>query len=98
MVVSTGAAKISVYTTVKPSAALGIKVWYIGKGTEGSATITQYEQLAQRVENATKNAMLFYAGASAPSDTSGRTAWLDTTNKRLKFYWDGAWRAVNTYQ
>ena len=45
-----------------------------------------------------KGAMLFFAGATAPTDTSGRTAWLDTANNRLKFYWDGAWRAVNTWQ
>ena len=54
--------------------------------------------MAQKVETTMKGAMLFFAGATAPTDTSGRTAWLDTANNRLKFYWDGAWRAVNTWQ
>lgn len=98
MLISTGTAKISIYTTVKPDAEIGIKAWYIGEGVEGDVTLTQYEQLAQKVETTMKGAMLFFAGATAPTDTSGRTAWLDTANNRLKFYWDDAWRAVNTWQ
>ena len=98
MVIGTGTAKINIYTTVKPTATLGVRVWYIGGGVRGNETITQYEQLAQEVDDIAKRAMLFSAGNTAPADTSGRTAWLDTTNKRLKFYWDGAWRAVNTWQ
>jgi hypothetical protein len=42
--------------------------------------------------------MKFYSGSSAPGDTSGRTVWYDTTNKVLKFYVNGAWQGMNTYQ
>ena len=44
------------------------------------------------------NNIKIYYGGTSPSDTSGKTAWYNTSTNRLYFYTDGAWRAIGVYQ
>ena len=54
--------------------------------------------LSSTVNTMNNSYMKFYSGTSAPADTSGKTVWYDTSNKVLKFYVNGTWMGLNTYQ
>ena len=45
--------------------------------------------------------MALIVSATMPTDLQyldGRTVWLNSTNNKIYFYTDNAWRALNTYQ
>ena len=72
-----------------------------GKIAVSAVTSTELGYLdgvTSAIQTQINNCMKFHSGTSAPSDTSGKTVWYDTTNKVLKFYVNGAWTGLNTYQ
>ena len=72
-----------------------------GKIAVSAVTATELGYLdgvTSAIQTQINNCMKFHSGTSAPSDTSGKTVWYDTTNKVLKFYVNSAWQGMNTYQ
>lgn len=63
-----------------------------------STELSYLDGVTSAIQTQLNNCMKFSSGTSAPSDTSGKTVWYDTTNKVLKFYVNGKWMGMNTYQ